>query len=417
MELKTGYKQTEIGVIPSDWEVKTLKELSLLITKGTTPKQFSEAGINYIKIESLVGDIISLERCLFIEESIHKTELKRSILNEGDLLFAIAGATIGKCTFVKKEVIPANTNQALAIIRLKGEENKTYVFYFLKSILMQKYIVDNIAGGAQPNMNLAQIGGYSFPVPPTREEQTAIATALSDTDQYITHLEKLIAKKRNIKQGAMQELLKPKEGWVVRKLGEIADKRIKWSFTGGPFGSNLKSSDYTDDGVRIIQLQNIGDGEFVNNYGVYTSELKADELLSCNIFPGDILLSKMGDPVGRACIVPLLHSRYLMCSDGIRLVVDRSQYNAYFIYVLINFPDFRGLIENASTGSTRKRIGLSQLRRLELLVPELEEQIRIATILSNMDSEITTLETKLSKAKSIKQGMMQQLLTGKIRLI
>jgi type I restriction enzyme S subunit len=109
------------------------------------------------------------------------------------------------------------------------------------------------------------------------------------------------------------------EDWVVKKLGEIADSTVRWSFTGGPFGSNLKSSDYTDDGVRIIQLQNIGDGDFINDYEVYTSEKKANELISCNIYPRDIILSKMGDPVARACIIPDFHKRYLMCSDGIRL--------------------------------------------------------------------------------------------------
>ena len=109
--------------------------------------------------------------------------------------------------------------------------------------------------------------------------------------------------------------------WKEKKLIDTAAIGIKWSFIGGPFGSNLKSSDYVDDGIRIIQLQNIGDAEFHNDYKIYTSEEKADELLSNNIYPGDIILSKMGDPVGRACLIPDEHNRYVMCSDGIRLVI------------------------------------------------------------------------------------------------
>src|SRR5690606_15513882 len=106
--------------------------------------------------------------------------------------------------------------------------------------------------------------------------------------------------------------------------------------TGGPFGSNLKASDYTENGVRIIQLQNIGDGVFNDEYRVYTSTKKADELASCNIFPGDILLSKMGDPVARATLVPPIEERYLMASDGIRLKVDEKKFDRNFILEAIN---------------------------------------------------------------------------------
>ncbi|MFH1444715.1 MAG: restriction endonuclease subunit S [Candidatus Peregrinibacteria bacterium] len=206
------------------------------------------------------------------------------------------------------------------------------------------------------------------------------------------------------------------EEWEMKKLEEVADPNQRWSFTGGPFGSNLKSSDYTNDGVRIIQLQNIGDGIFHNNYAVFTSIDKADELLSCNIYPGDIILSKMGDPVARACIIPPYHERYLMCSDGIRLAVDKKKYNTYFVYLFINAPNFRNRAANAGTGSTRKRIGLTELRNLELPSPSLPEQSAIATVLSDTDALIENLEKLIGKKKAIKQGTMQQLLTGKKRL-
>ena len=206
------------------------------------------------------------------------------------------------------------------------------------------------------------------------------------------------------------------ENWEVKRLAEVADPNQKWSFTGGPFGSNLKSSDYTNDGVRIIQLQNIGDGEFHNDYAVFTSPEKADELLSCNIYPGEIILSKMGDPVARACIIPPHHERYLMCSDGIRLAVNPKRFNTYFVYLSINAPDFRTRAENAGTGSTRKRIGLTELRNLELLCPELPEQGAIAEALSDADALIESLEQLITKKRHIKQGAMQELLTGKRRL-
>ena len=131
------------------------------------------------------------------------------------------------------------------------------------------------------------------------------------------------------------------EDWEITNFESIADKNKKWSITGGPFGSNLKTTDYTDDGIQIIQLQNIGDGKFINESQVFTSEEKANELLSCNIYPGDIILSKMGDPVTRACFIPNIAVRLLMASDGIRLVVNEKYFNKKFIHDYVNSIYFR----------------------------------------------------------------------------
>jgi len=198
--------------------------------------------------------------------------------------------------------------------------------------------------------------------------------------------------------------------WKKKRFIDVADKNVKWSFSGGPFGSDLKSSDYTNAGVRVIQLQNIGDGSFINKNVVYTSKNKADKLISCNIYPDEIILSKMGDPVGRASIIPNIHSRYLMCSDGIRLVVDKEHYNNYFIFSFINHPNFRKLIESSSTGSTRKRIGLGILKKLPAVLPkEKLEQQKIADCLSSLDDLITAHTEKLDTLKDHKKGLMQNL--------
>ena len=204
--------------------------------------------------------------------------------------------------------------------------------------------------------------------------------------------------------------------WKEKELIAITDKKVKWSFTGGPFGSSLKSSDYVseENGIRIIQLQNIGDGEFKNDYKIYTSEGKADELLSNNIFPGEIIMSKMGDPVGRACLIPDFHDRYVMASDGIRVVVDESKYDKYFIYSLINSKPFRAKIENSSTGSTRKRIGLSVLKKLTFNVPKSKtEQQKIAATLTSLDQLIAAENEKLEALQDHKKGLLQQLFPAK----
>lgn len=206
----------------------------------------------------------------------------------------------------------------------------------------------------------------------------------------------------------------PKD-WEVCSFADIADKKVKWSITGGPFGSDLKSEHYTDEGVRIIQLQNIGDGKFLNKYKIFTSEEKANQLLGCNIFPGDLILSKMGDPVTRTCVIPDYHERYVMGSDGIRLVPDKERFDKIFVLLYLNYSIFRKIAIANSTGSTRQRIGLVDLKKLPFIQPPFAEQQKIAKILTAWDKAIRKLEQLIKLKEARKKGLMQQLLTGKKR--
>ena len=202
----------------------------------------------------------------------------------------------------------------------------------------------------------------------------------------------------------------PKE-WEVNELVDVSDEK-QHSFTGGPFGSDLQTKNYTKTGVRIIQLQNIGDGEFINEYKIFTSENKANQLFSCNIFPGDIIISKMADPVARACIIPKYHERYLMASDGIRLKLNSSN-KPKFIMEQINYFRFRRKAIALSTGTTRERIGLTELRKIKIKVPKENEQNQISIKLTNIDKLMKNDFEYLEKMKKLKQGLMQDLLTGK----
>jgi type I restriction enzyme, S subunit len=203
--------------------------------------------------------------------------------------------------------------------------------------------------------------------------------------------------------------------WEVKRLIETASEE-RYSFTGCPFGSNLKQDSYTDYGVRVIQLQNIGDGKFLDDYKIFTSEEKANELKNCNIYPGDIIIAKMADPIARACIIPDLDKKYLMASDGIRLSVDKNKYDVKFILYAINSPNFRESAEKHGTGTTRLRIGLTELKNLQIAIPPLREQKRIAEIITTEDEAIDKAAQIVEKTKEAKKGLMQVLLTGKIRV-
>lgn len=295
-----------------------------------------------------------------------------------------------------------------------------YLMMYRNVLLSQKAVQSTVL-----SLRLPILQSFPVDIPKNPNEQQKIASCLSSLDEMIAAQGQKLDLLKDHKKGLMQKLF-PQEGekvpkyrfkefkkdeeWVEKKIIETTDKKIKWSFTGGPFGSNLKACDYTTEGIRIIQLQNIGDGEFNNEYKIYTSKEKADELLSCNIYSDEIILSKMGDPVGRACIIPSYLNRCVMASDGIRLVVDEKKYSKYFIYSIINSKQIREAIEKKSTGSTRKRIGLDELKGIELMIPKtIKEQQKIASCLSSLDALITAQTEKIEQLKLHKKGLMQGL--------
>ena len=199
------------------------------------------------------------------------------------------------------------------------------------------------------------------------------------------------------------------EEWIVRRLKDFRDDNFRYSYTGGPFGSDLRSEDYTKNGVRIIQLQNIGEGKFIDDYKIYTSELKAETLSSNLIYPNDIIIAKMAEPLARAAIIPENHAKYLMSSDGIRLKIDTKKYHTYFLLTLINDLRFRRKALENSTGTTRKRIGLVTLGNLSSYVPNYKEQQKIGNFFKHLDQMIYLEQRKLEKTKALKSAYLAEM--------
>lgn len=198
------FKRENGGDYP-EWEEVLLHELSEMITKGTTPPAFSsESGINFIKIESLTGRGIDNSKCMFISEELHTTELKRSILQKNDILFSIAGS-LGKHGIVKKENLPANTNQALSIIRLKAKMNYQYILEFLGSVDVANYIISCKSVGAQPNLSLEQMRNMVIKLPCDNEQQK-IADFLSAFDEKIEVEKQILTILKDMKKGFLQQM-------------------------------------------------------------------------------------------------------------------------------------------------------------------------------------------------------------------
>jgi len=427
--LQTGikYKETPIGKIPVDWEVIPVDKICK-IKRGASPRPigdpsyFSESGRGWVRISDVTSTYKYLKKTTqyLSEEGVSKSVK----VEPGNLIMSIC-ATVGKPIIVDMK---ACIHDGFVFFSdLSKHVEKIYLFYFLQK--NEKKISGKGQIGTQGNLNTDIVKKTLLPLP-TFPEQKKIAEILTTIDDAIEKTAQIIEKTREAKKGLMQRLLtrgighhkfkkteigEIPEEWKIKKLIDTA-KNEKYSFTGGPFGSNLKEDSYTAYGVRIIQLQNIGDGQFLDNYKIFTSEEKADELKSCNIFPDDIIIAKMADPVARACFIPKTDKRYLMASDGIRLSVDKNEYDLNFILYVINSKYFRENAERHSTGTTRLRIGLTDLRNLPLAIPPLSEQKQIAGILFSIDEEIKKELQHKEQLESLKKGLMQVLLTGKVRV-
>lgn len=198
----------------------TLKDVCTLITKGTTPAKFSTNGINFIKIDSLNGNYVDNSKVTHINESIHNTLLSRSILEENDILLAIAGATVGKHCIIQKSNLPANTNQALAIIRLNKHLLPYYLLAFFDTNYLPSYIKLICAASAQPNLNLQQVGQIKLNIP-TIQEQEKVCHFIQLLDKRISVQNKIISKYETLIKGISNLLLCKIEDCPTIKLSDI----------------------------------------------------------------------------------------------------------------------------------------------------------------------------------------------------
>jgi type I restriction enzyme S subunit len=256
---------------------------------------------------------------------------------------------------------------------------------------------------------------YLFALPPTLEEQQAIATALSDVDALISNLDTLITKKKAIKQGAMQQLLTPNDTWKRTSLIELAENK-KSNFDDGDW---VESEYIISQGVRLIQTGNIGIGKFKDKgTKKYISENSFSKLNCKEVLEGDLLVCRLAEPAGRACIMPNIGEYKVITSVDVSIFRgDLTIVNRVFLSQLFTTNNWLQKVIEKVGGTTHKRISRGSLGKIEIDVPNIKEQNKISQILTDMDSEIEHLETKKVKCQSIKQGMMQELLTGKTRLV
>jgi type I restriction enzyme S subunit len=384
MELVTEkYKQTEVGLIPEDWEVRKIRNVCTLVNgRGFKPHEWRDKGLPIIRIQNLNGS----EEFNYFEGNYDK----KIEVENGQLLFAWSGSrgtSFGPHVWNGPKAV-LNYHTWKVVIDEK-EIDRSFFNHSLKNLT--KYIEDNAHGAsALVHTQKWEMEGFEFPAPALMEEQEAIAAVLTDADDIIYTLQKLIEKKQNIKQGAIHKLLQPKENWTKLTLGDI------FKITAGGDLDIKKFSIIQDDVYKYPIYSNA-----LTDRGLYgfSSEYRQLE--------NSITVTARGQ-VGKA------FARYEKYSAIGRVLMLKPVHEVDILFVteyLNNFIVFNG----ESTGVPQ--LTAPQISAYEIRMPILSEQKLIGGILSDLEEEINALKYKLTKYQNIKASMMQNLLTGKIRLI
>ena len=420
-DVPPGYKRTEVGVIPEDWQTLTLGSMTVLMTNGfvgTATRHYdsSENGILYIQGYNVEENSFNFHGVKFVTESFHRANTK-FCLRGGDLLTVQTG-DVGLTTIVPEALAGSNCH-ALIISRFDHKKIfPLFISYYLNSNPGRSRLKLIETGTTMKHLNVGDMLQFVVPVPPSKVEQRAIADALSDVDGLLTALEALIAKKRAIKQAAMQQLLTGKTRlprfngkWEVISMAKHASlkARIGWQA--------LTTGEYLDSGSYYL----VTGTDFLNgqvNWSTchFVDEWRYSQDRNIQLNNGDVLLTKDGT-IGKVGYVDNLPGPATL-NSGVFVVrpLDNSFVPLFLFYVLSSriFDDF---LSKITAGSTITHLYQKDFITFEFLAPKIEEQTAIATVLSDMDAEIAALEARRDKTRAIKQGMMQQLLTGRVRLV
>jgi type I restriction enzyme S subunit len=396
MELRPDYKQTEVGVIPAEWQVKKFSEITNVITCGlaATPHYVNESvGKPFLSAQNVSDGKVVYSKYKFISSDLFYQITKHNKPERGDLLYTRVGAGIGEAGVIEDDFC-FGIYVSLTLIKVNPRWLNSYFLLYVLNSPRYRFLAKNtqFSGGGVQNLNVHVVREFLIPVPSIAEQRT-IAGVLSDTDVLIGALDQFIAKKRDLRQAVMQQLLTGHQRlsgfhgkWEVKRLGEIIVRLKKTNrpasagktegvypfFTNStkPTGKFLDEADFDTEAI----VANTG-GEAFFNYYKGTFAAMAD----CFVFETQIV------------------TRFLY----------------YFLKSAEQFIN-----DNGFTGSGIKHLDKKFFSRIELRIPvEQSEQVAIAAVLSDMDEELTALEQRRDKTRALKQGMMQELLTGRTRLV
>lgn len=419
MVIPIGYKKTEVGLIPKEWQHMKLQDIIEILTDFTANGSFASLAENVKYLNAYdYARLIRLTdiRANFNNQGIYVSKesyefLKKSKLFGGELLLANVGAYAGySFSYPKNLKIKGTLGPNMFLIKVKKYiVSDEYAKYIFSHGLIFNQLLTKASSSAQPKLNKENVRECDCVIPKL-EEQKLITCALSDIDDLISSLEKIIEKKKAIKIGTMQELLTGKRrldgftgAWTDTTVGAVCDV----------FDGTHQTPRYVEKGIPFYSVENVTNNEFKSIKYISPEEHEVLTKSRC-IEKGDILMTRIGS-IGVCKYIDWdVNASYYVSLALIKC----KKVNAKFLTAYSYTKGFQNEIElNSLPSATPKKINLVPISDIKIRIPKTEEEQKIlADIVFDLDTEILTLESKLSKYRQIKQGMMQELLTGRIRL-
>ena len=383
-----------------------LGDIATVITKGTTPTSlgfnFQTDGVNFIKIESIDenGKFIC-EKFDHINEACHE-KLKRSQLQENDILFSIAGA-IGRTAVVTKEILPANTNQALAIIRIpQGKINYSFLLYILQSTVVMEQAEKKKQGVAQLNLSLKDIGDLIIPDIPI-EKQQEIVNNLNNVSNLILLRKQQLSKLDELVKARFVEMFRESKQYPKEALNNNVEQMFI-----GPFGSALKNEYFVDesDAYCMVYEQKHAIQKTMDLPTRYVNEEKYKELKRFEIHGGDIIVSCRGT-IGEIYSIPNDAPMGIMHPSIMKIRLNKEKYcNLFFVFMLEEF--MRESIKKANGSGIKMAITATELGKELFVVPPIEKQNEFETFVKQIDKSKFDVQQSLEKLETLKKSLMQQ---------
>ncbi len=414
-----GFKQTEIGPIPEDWEVVAVGHFQPYITSGSRgwAKYYAGTGDPFLRITNLARADISMDLTdlRYVRVAETDAEAERTRVSAGDVLISIT-ADIGIIGYVSDELpSPAYINQHISLVRFNPDSvNPKFAAYYLASNPAQSFFRAITDSGAKAGINLETVRNLVLPLPPLAEQE-AIAGALSDADGAIRAVERTLAKQRAVKQAALHALLRP----TTRLPGFSGDWETK---TLGELGTFLKGSGVRKDEAQSGSIPCVRYGELYTDHHdvirAFRSRISSGVASKATrLRYGDILFAGSGETKEEIGKSVAFAEKTEAFAGGDIVILRISDAEPVFLGYALNMPAIQRQKASKGQGDAVVHISSAALAAIEISLPPLPEQRAIAAVLSGMDAAIAALEARRDKLKAIKQGMMQTLLTGKVRLV
>ena len=407
MELMPGYKRSDVGVIPDDWDAKPLGEIGdSLIGLTYRPSEVRKHGTLVLRSSNVQNGTLCFDDNVFVDADIPD----RIMVRPGDILVCVRNGSrdlIGKSALIDERAVGMTFGAFMGVFRSEYGKFLRHVF---QSGIFKKQINEHL-GATINQITNKSLNSFKVPLPPTDEERTEIARALSDVDALLATLDQVIAKKRDLKQAAMQQLLTGKTRlpgfsgeWEVKQLGDLA--KIQRGASPRPIDSPI----WFDDGsligwVRISDVTRAG--MFLRETAQRLSPLGVQ--YSRPVAAGSLIMSICAT-VGR----PIITQIDVCIHDGF-VVFDNLEADQRFLYYALKWiePEWS---KHGQTGS-QMNLNTGLIKGTSISLPPLPEQFAIAFVLTEMDEELAILEARRDKTRNLKYAMMQELLTGNTRLV